>query len=91
MGERTIQGLKLSLNEPFCQAFLLPRKAVVLDRNPAELPFLKDRFDPEDLRYIKRLMFIPATFRGQEASLFLSFSGETDLAMDVMMSKLIIK
>jgi hypothetical protein len=37
---------------------------------------------------VKRLLFLPAMFRGQEASLMLAFPAETELSMQIMLSRL---
>ncbi|HEY9595558.1 MAG TPA: hypothetical protein VHE79_13855, partial [Spirochaetia bacterium] len=91
MGEKTVETLRFALTEPVSQTLLVPRMAFAIAKNPAEIAFLRLRFDEEDLRYIKRLLFLPATFRGQEAYLFLSFSGETDIVIETLVAKLLIE
>jgi hypothetical protein len=91
MNEKTVQSFKFDVSDPFYSLFLMSRKAVVFEKNPSEIHLLSSRFDSEDLRYMKRLLFIPVIFRGQEAYLFLSFSGETEIAIDSILSKLIVE
>jgi hypothetical protein len=91
LSDKSVRALVFETQEPFAAEFLQTRKAVTINRNPAEVRFLGTRFDQEDLRYMKRVLFIPAVFRSQEAFLFLSFSGETDIAMNVILSKLIVR
>jgi hypothetical protein len=91
LSDKSIQACVFALNEPFTSDFLQARKVVAIDKNPSEVRFLSSRFDQEDIRYMKRILFIPAMFRGQEGYLFLSFSGETDITINVMLSKLIIR
>jgi hypothetical protein len=91
LSDKSIQNCVFASNEPFTSDFLQARKAVAIDKNPSEVRFLRSRFDQEDIRYMKRILFIPVVFRGQEAYLFLSFSGETDITINVMLSKLIVR
>jgi hypothetical protein len=91
LSDKSIQTLVFSATEAFAAEFLQKRKAVTIDKNPADVRFLSSRIDLEDLRYMRRILFIPAVFRSQDAFLFLSFSGETDIAMNVMLSKLIVR
>jgi hypothetical protein len=91
LGESTLQNLGFGSTEPFYTSLLLLRKAVAVDKNPAEVRFLKAKIAPEDLRYMKRILFLPATFRGQEAYLMLSFTGDTDIAMEPMLSRLFVQ
>ncbi len=89
--EKSIQGLHFESSEPFYSTMLVARKAVVINKNPSEVRFLKGLFEQEDLRYMRHMLFLPAIFRGQEAYLCLSFSGETELALDALLSKLLVQ
>ena len=91
MNEKTVQSFKFDIADPFYSLLLLSRKAVVFEKDPSDVHLLRSRFDQEDLRYMKRVLFIPSIFRGQEAYLFLSFSGETEIAIDSILSKLIVE
>jgi hypothetical protein len=91
LSDKSVQTFVFVPNEPFTAQFLQTRKAVAIDRNPADVRLLSTRFDQDDIRYMKRILFIPAVFRSQEAFLFLSFSGETDISINVMLSKLIVR
>lgn len=91
LGERSVQAFHFELREPFSTEFLQLRKAVVVNKNPSEIGTFSARFDGEDIRYMKRLAFMPAVFRGQEGYLFLSFTSETDITPNVILSKLIVK
>jgi hypothetical protein len=91
LSEKSIQRLHFDSSEPFCSSMLMPRKAVAINKNPSEVGFLKKLFEQEDLRYMRHTLFLPAIFRGQEAYLFLSFSGETDIVLDAMLSKLLVQ
>jgi hypothetical protein len=91
LGEKTLPILGFATGTAFHAEALGPRKVVVVDKAPAEIRFLKSLFDQDDLRYMKRLLFVPAVFRGQEAYLFLSFSGETDLNLETILSKLLVQ
>ncbi len=66
LSDKSAQTFLFASNEAFAVEFLLPRKAVSIDKSPAEVRFLSDLFDQEDMRYMKRVLFIPAVFRGQE-------------------------
>jgi hypothetical protein len=91
LGEKTLPILGFATGTAFHAEVLNQRKVVTVDKVPSEIRFLKSRFDQDDLRYMKRLLFIPAMFRGQEAYLFLSFSGETDINLETILSKLLVQ
>ena len=91
MSEKTVQTFKFGVSDALYSLLFLPRKAIVFQKNPSDVQTLRSRFDQDDLRYMKRVLFIPAIFRGQEAYLFLSFSGETEIAIDSILSKLIVE
>jgi hypothetical protein len=91
MSEKSITSFQFGPADPFYASLLLARKVVGVNRNPAEIRIFRTRFDAEDVRYMKRLLFIPAIFRGQEAYLFLSFSSETEISLETILSKLIVR
>jgi hypothetical protein len=86
-----VQAFHFELPDPFSTEFLQLRKAVVVNKNLAEIGIFSARFDGEDIRYMKRLVLVPAVFRGQEGYLFLSFISETDVSPSVILSKLIVE
>jgi len=73
------------------KSLISARKAFAVNKNSADVPFLVGKIDPEDLKYMKRTIFFPANFRGQEAYLLLSFAGETELLISQILSKLVIR
>ena len=75
LGDRTLAGLHFRKEEPFSTLLLGKRLTVAVDRPPGELKTISLRFDPEDLRYAKRILLLPATFRGQEAYILFGFRG----------------
>ena len=89
--ERTLPLLHFETSEPFFKTLLAPRKVVAINRNPAEIGSMAGKIDLEDLRYTKRMLLIPATFRAQEAYLLLSFAPETDISIESMVTKLVIR
>jgi hypothetical protein len=91
LSEKTVKTCIFGPGDPISPGYLLSRKAVAIDRNPAEIRFLSAKFDQEDIRYMKRVLFVPAVFRSQEAYLLFSFSGETDISIDLILSKLIVR
>ena len=91
LSEKSIQGLQFKSSDPFYSTMLVARMAVVINKNPSDVRFLKRLFDQEDLRYMRHMLFLPAIFRGQEAYLCLSFSGETDIVLSAMLSKLLVQ
>ncbi|MCX5841352.1 MAG: hypothetical protein NTY16_07860, partial [Deltaproteobacteria bacterium] len=91
LGEKTLSILNFDVNSPFYSDMLLARKVISVDKTPTEIRFLKSRFDPDDLRYMRHVLFIPTIFRGQEAYLFFAFSGETDIAMNAILVKLLTR
>ncbi|HVO38487.1 MAG TPA: hypothetical protein VMV03_05595 [Spirochaetia bacterium] len=91
LGERSVQAFHFDLREPVSSEILGPRKAAAVNRNLSEIGLFSSRFDAEDIRYMKRLMLIPAIFRGQEAFLFLSFTSETEIVPASILSKLIVR
>jgi hypothetical protein len=47
--------------------------------------------DPEDLRYAKRMLFLPIIFRGLDGVLFLSFASDSDVSLPGIISSLKIQ
>jgi len=91
LSEKSFQACRFPGEEPLVTEFLRSRMTVLINRNPSEIRFLASRFDSEDIKYMKRMILIPATFRSQEAYLFLSFSGETETTLGAILSKLLVK
>ena len=91
LSEKSVLACTFGPRDPLSATFLLARKAVAIDKNPSEIRFLAGRFDQEDIRYMKRMLFVPAVFRNLDAYLMLSFSGETDISIEPILSKLIVR
>ncbi len=91
LSEKSVSACTFAPSDPLYSGYFLSRKAVAINRNPAEIRFLNIRFDQEDIRYMKRMLFIPSVFRNQEAYLLLSFSGETDISINSVLSMLIVR
>jgi hypothetical protein len=91
ISDKTLKNFRFNNAEPFFKVFLSTRKGVVVEKIPVDVRLLKARIDSDDLRYMKRIMFLPAIFRGQEAYLFFSFPGETGIVMEAMLSKLVVQ
>jgi hypothetical protein len=88
LGDRTVAGLQFRTGEPFEALLLARRLAVAVDRPPGEVRTIRVRIDAEDLRYAKRLLLLPATFRGQEAYLILAFAADSDILLENVLSSL---
>jgi hypothetical protein len=88
LGDRTLAGLQFRTGEPFGTLLLGKRLAVAIDRPPGELKMVRVRIDTEDLRYTKRLLLLPATFRGQEAYLLFAFAADSDIILENVLSSL---
>ena len=88
LGDRTLAGLHFRKDEPFGSLLLGKRLTVAIDRPPGELKTIRVRIDPEDLRYAKRLLLLPSTFRGQEAYLLFAFAADSDILLENVLSSL---
>jgi hypothetical protein len=86
-GEKTIQTFRFAQDDPF-NAFFQSRLTVVVNRAIGEIQTLRDKVEEGDHRYMKRLIFLPVTFRSQEAYLFFSFSIDGDISLDSTFSSL---
>jgi hypothetical protein len=86
--DRTLTGLNFRKGEPFGTLLLGKRLGVAIDRPPGEIKTIRVRIDPEDLRYAKRLLLLPATFRGQEAYLLFAFAADSDVLLENVLSSL---
>jgi hypothetical protein len=91
VNEKTIRLLTFNSAEAIFAELLVPRKAVLVDRSPAESKIFKTKYDAEDLKYTKRVALLPATFRGQEAYLLFSFSSETGITINSLLSRLLVQ
>ncbi len=86
--DRTLAGLNFRKGEPFGTLLLGKRLGVAIDRPPGEIKTIRVRIDPEDLRYAKRILLLPATFRGQEAYLLFAFAADSDILLENVLSSL---
>jgi hypothetical protein len=91
LSEKTVRTLSFSAGEPVYKSLLAPRKAFAVNKSSADVAFLMGKIDPEDLRYMKRVLFLPANFRGQEAYVLLSFAGETEIEISQILVKLVVR
>ncbi len=91
MSERTVRTLAFSAGEPAFKSLFAPRKYFAVNKNSADVAFLRVKIDPDDLRYMKRVLLFPANFRGQEAYLLLGFAGETEIVISQILAKLVVR
>ena len=89
--EMSRQRLHFNLDDPYYEQFFTSRKAVVIDRNPSEIALWKALVDQEDLRYIKRILLLPATFHAQDSYLLLAFAADQDLILKAIFSRLLVR
>jgi hypothetical protein len=91
LSESSRLKLRLPVDDPFVSRFLTARKTVAVEKNPSEIEMWRTLIDQEDLRYIKRILLIPAKFRSQEAYLFLAFASDQEIALKDVFSKLKVR
>jgi hypothetical protein len=85
--EKTLHTFKFASKDAFFER-LNSRSAYIFNRAISELKCLRGKIDEEDLRYMKRLVFIPASYRSQDAYLFFLFSSDIELRMESLFSSL---
>jgi hypothetical protein len=90
VNEKTFASLKFVNGDPIL-GLMSMRRVVAVNRNIVEVRTLRSRIDVDDLRYMRRLLIIPAIFRGQDGYLFFSFSSESDIVMEYFLSSLKIQ
>ena len=90
LSEKSAQSLRFAVDGPMCKLLLSQRKAVVVNRNPAEIQYWRALFDFDDLRYMKRIVMLPVTFRNQDAYALLAFAADSDVAISTILTKLIV-
>jgi len=89
--EETARKLRFAATEPFTQRLLTPRRTLALGQGVALTRCLGPKADPEDHRYMKRLIMVPATFRAQEGYLLLSFALESVSSIEKLLGKLLVQ
>jgi hypothetical protein len=89
--EGTAKDLRFTVDEPFARLFLDPRLALTINQSVAETRSLRPRVDPEDHRYMKRILLLPASYRGQEAYLLLSLAIEGSIGMEALLKNLLVQ
>jgi len=88
--EKTLQSFRFPARDPFFER-LNSRSSFIINRAISELKFLRGKIDEEDLRYMKRLIFIPAIYRSQDAYVYFLFSVDVDLGIESLFSSLRIQ
>jgi hypothetical protein len=91
VSEKSLKTLTIANVDPLYSILLAHRKAVAVNRNPAEIAVLKEKLDADDLRYMKRILLLPASFRGQDAYLLLAFAIETEISIEGMITALAVQ
>jgi hypothetical protein len=91
LNEKSSQQLHFDSEDPFNVLFFAERKAVAIDRNPSDIQTWRILIDLEDLRYMKRILLIPATFHSREAYLLLGFAADQDIVLRNIFSNLLIR
>ena len=91
LSEKSRQRLRLDAVDPLCRLIFADRKTVAMNRNPAELGLWRNLIDVEDMKYMKRILLFPALFRSQEAYLLLAFAADQDIALNGIVSKLLLR
>jgi len=75
------ERILLSAGEPFYDRFLSQRQAVLLAERPQDIPSLAAHFNPEDLKYMRMALFLPAIYQKTQAVLFLGLPVSRPLEM----------
>ncbi|HVP19066.1 MAG TPA: hypothetical protein VMU36_08715, partial [Spirochaetia bacterium] len=88
--EKSRRRLQFGADDPFSTLFLAERKAVGIDRNPSELRMWKEIIDQEDLRFMKRILLLPAIFASQDAYIVLAFAADQGIVLKSILSKLLV-
>jgi hypothetical protein len=91
LNEKSRQKLHLESDNPLNKLFLKQRKAIAVEKNPSDLDIWQVFIDREDLRYMKRVLLIPAHFRSQEAYLLLAFASDQEIGLKDIFSKLLVR
>ncbi len=85
--EKTLSSFRFPAHHAFYTR-LSQRSAYVFNRSISEIRFIKGKIDDEDIRYMKRLLFIPAIFRSQDAYLYFLFSSDIEVHLEAVFSSL---
>ena len=88
--KRAGQKLHLEAGDPLNELFLKERKAVAIEKNPSDLETWRAFIDQEDLRYMKRVLLVPAVFHSHEAYLLLAFASDREIVLKDIFSELLV-
>jgi hypothetical protein len=86
--DTTVSRFRFTGEDAVSVDVLRKRKAFVLHKPLASVDMLRARISPEDGGYMKRAVFLPATYRGANAFLFFAFARERNLALRDLLSAL---
>ncbi len=86
--DTTVSRFHFTGEDPISVDVLRKRKAFVLHKPAAAVEALRARISSEDGGYMKRAVFLPATYRGANAFLFFAFARERNLALRDLLSAL---
>jgi hypothetical protein len=84
----TLSRFRFPPDDPFSVDVLRKRKAAVLHRPIAEIDLLRGRVSADDAAYMKRTVFLPATYRGNEAFLLFAFARDRNIVLRDLLSAL---
>ena len=90
LNEKSRQKLHLEAGDPLNELFLKERKAVAIEKNPSDLETWRAFIDQEDLRYMKRVLLVPAVFHSHEAYLLLAFASDREIVLKDIFSELLV-
>ena len=82
------ERILFSAGDPFYDRFLSRRQAVLLSERPESIPSLAARFNPEDLKYMKAALFLPAVYQKTQAVLFLGLPSKKSMELKDIINKL---
>jgi len=91
LSESSAKIFLLKETEPFVVRYMKTRLGVVIQKTFLEMHTFEGKTDPQDSRFIKRSVFLPVQFHGQDAYLFLAFTADSDIRLGEILANIRIE
>ena len=88
LGEDSVETFQFAPEHAVVTGTFRKKRILVINQPVEKVDYLEERITEDDLKYMKRAMFLPCIFNNSDAVLFLAFAKDTDLDLDNVLSNL---
>jgi len=86
--ESSMTTFRFDEGESIWRSFFARKRTLVINDEIQKVSQLKNKLSEEDLKYIRRSIFMPAQFKKRDAVLFLGFAGEKPIQINRLLSRM---